>query len=82
VVFNFEAETEPYDKLLREATCFSSESKSCKARNGPVRRTYEQRMLQKFLRPRFAGLLGHLAWEPMELTDSSMEGVFFNHYRG
>jgi DNA-binding Xre family transcriptional regulator len=40
--------------------------------DGPVRRTYEHRVQQEFLRSAFAGPRDYLAWQPVELTDSSI----------
>jgi DNA-binding Xre family transcriptional regulator len=41
--------------------------------DGPVRRAYEHRVQQEFLRSRFAGSRDYLAWQPVELTDSSID---------
>ena len=41
--------------------------------NGPVRRTYEHRVRQEFLRSAFTGSRDYLAWQPLELTDSSID---------
>jgi len=41
--------------------------------DGPVRRTYEQRVQQEFLRSAFTGSRDYLAWQPVELTDSSID---------
>jgi DNA-binding Xre family transcriptional regulator len=41
--------------------------------DGPVRRAYEQRVQQEFLRSAFTGPRDYLAWQPVELTDSSID---------
>jgi DNA-binding Xre family transcriptional regulator len=41
--------------------------------DGPVRRAYEHRVQQEFLRSRFAGARDYLAWQPVELTESSID---------
>ena len=40
---------------------------------GPVRRAYEQRVQAEFLRSDFLGSREFLAWQPVELTDSSID---------
>jgi hypothetical protein len=41
--------------------------------DGPVRRAYEHRVQQEFLRSAFTGPRDYLAWQPVELTDSSID---------
>jgi DNA-binding Xre family transcriptional regulator len=41
--------------------------------DGPVRRAYEHRVQQEFLRSAFTGARDFLAWQPVELTDSSID---------
>jgi transcriptional regulator with XRE-family HTH domain len=41
--------------------------------DGPVRHAYEQRVQQEFLRSTFSGSRDYLAWQPVELTDSSID---------
>jgi DNA-binding Xre family transcriptional regulator len=41
--------------------------------DGPVRRAYEHRVQQEFLRSAFNGSRDYLAWQPLELTDSSID---------
>jgi len=41
--------------------------------DGPVRRIYEHRVQQEFLRSGFTGSRDFLAWQPLELTDSSID---------
>jgi hypothetical protein len=41
--------------------------------DGPVRRAYEHRVQQEFLRSTFTGSRDYLAWQPLELTDSSID---------
>jgi len=41
--------------------------------DGPVRRAYGDRVQQEFLRSAFTGSRDYLAWQPVELTDSSID---------
>jgi DNA-binding Xre family transcriptional regulator len=41
--------------------------------DGPIRRAYEHRVQQEFLRSAFTGSRDYLAWQPVELTDSSID---------
>jgi DNA-binding Xre family transcriptional regulator len=41
--------------------------------DGPVRRAYEERVQHEFLRSAFTGSRDYLAWQPVELTDSSID---------
>ena len=41
--------------------------------DGPIRRTYERRVQQEFLHSAFTGSRDYLAWQPVEMTDSSID---------